>query len=252
MAFRWTRGGSWVLDEASLEDTPCARMSAPREPYVLAHFYQLDRILDAYVAFWRRNSELARAVRLVRGEEVLPLHPLLLALIEEHGPLWAPYHDPLGGPRIPMYTMQVINLDEFAHASQHLATAWQALGTLLTPRQRARLQDDLLLGAGIAVLQSDMRLIPGFRNSRFVYDVSPRSLHALLWERVFRVFGRATRVVCRYCGDAFEPEPARGRTPEYCPAHRGSRFRQAVLEGRAPIQRFSGRFNLKRQGSIDD
>lgn len=252
MAFRWFRGGSWALLDAPPAGKVIAHATAPFDPYTIQRFPEIDHILDSYVAFWRRNNPIAVGIRQREGEVVPPLETRLLSLLEEHGPLQRMsgflHTGPSGTPR---KVSRTIDLNFFSNTSRWLSEAWRGLNEPLSPRERENLADDLLDGPGRHTLQTDMEIIPGFRNDRFVYDIAPVSLQAVLWERVFRVYGRDLRVACRFCGEVFEPEPARGRTPDYCPSHRGSRFRQAVLEGRAPVQRFTGRFNLNQLGALD-
>ena len=246
---RWNRGGQWQTF-LSEDGRALVRPTVSFVPYEIPTFSSVDEILDRIERFWVANTLIARALAARAGRVVRPVAEEICALLEATGPLRplrAYTHSNELGKLCPPRTFAV---DEVMFDITYLAETWRAVSSRPKGREREKTAD-VLVEVGLPILQAEMDLLPHFRHGRFGYDIAPASLRALLWERLFRVFDRALRAVCKYCGEVFEPEPTPGRAYQYCPAHRTSACRQAVSMQRAPADRFPGRFDLTLGGMSD-
>lgn len=245
----WGRGGQWH-SLLSSDGRELVQLVTPLAPYEVRSFAEVDALLGRLEGFWRANMPLARALAVRKGRVLAPIPDQVCSLLETTGPLrrvppWSYSND--FGRECPPSSFEVA---EVMRDVQLLADTWQEVSARPTGTRREKLVGTLE-EVGLPVLQREMELVPRFRDAAFGYDVAPGTLRAVLWERLFRVFDRGLRAVCKYCGEPFEPEPTLGRAYQYCPPHRTSACRQAVLKARAPANRFPGRFDLNQEGISD-
>ncbi len=243
---RWIHCGRWEAFLAP-DGTQFLRPTVELEPYEIRSFPEVDNALDRLDRFWRANNPLSRGVAARFGKMIPPLEDELVALLDKLGPLRQLQPSTYTNGFNRKCPRRSIQVDELMLDIRVVAETWRSTSSRPTGIEREKTAD-ILAEYGLRVLQLEMELTPRFRNGQFGYDIAPVSLRALLWERLFRVFDRALRAVCRYCAEVFEPEPTPGRAYQYCPAHRTAGCRQAVLKKRAPAYRFPGRFDLINGG----
>lgn len=247
MSFNWARG-KWELLK-SAEGPNLARWLGPGEAYSIRRSPDVDAILDAHVAFWGANNPIAHALARKSGRTIASRAEVTFDFLQRHGPLGRIPESSYANFSQVICPVRTVDLDDFAESSRRIAQVWAAVNSRRTKIEDERLQD-LLYECGQYVLQHDMQVLPRFKAGKFGYDLAPQSLHAVLWERIYRAFDRSILAVCLWCGQRFTPEKKRGRTPDYCPEHRGPKYRQAVYEGRAPAQRLADRTGITPKGDF--